>query len=60
MIRPHPWAAIPGTKRRDVQKGSPQQDAVQPVPLRDRELLHRAEVLNAGVVDQDLNRPQLS
>jgi len=39
-------------------KGRAQVDGDDGVPLVDRELLDRRDVLDAGVVDQDVDRPE--
>jgi hypothetical protein len=45
--------------RADAVEGGGQVDGDDPVPLVDREVLHRGDVLDAGVVDQDVQPTEL-
>ena len=58
MMRPHLRAFMPGTAARMAWKAADRLMAMICVPFLDRELLDRRDVLDAGIVDQDVDRAE--
>ena len=58
MMRPNLRARISGKHGADRVKRRGEIDGENGVPFRRRELLDRRHMLNAGVVDEDVDRPE--
>ena len=59
MMRPHFFAFMPGIAARIAWNADDRLIAMICVPLLDRKLLDRRDVLDAGVVHQDVEEPSV-